>query len=305
MLKTRRFKALNGAKGEYSGIVEKIAIYDDSGKQIDCCVIHTDEEGREYYYPSNPHEKFGLFTDRPKDAIECIRNGFGDAIEGARILGIGIQDVVRFIDREYGENLRQKTIEGWKNAQFAYAVKFCFLNSFSGGRLVCKDKTLMTYNNTRHDILTFETEREASSFIYEVTSKAERYYEEYINLPRTGDSYRDYEEIVKPFFNTIKGQIIDGKESVYWTAFSQVEASKSTGNLQYKMEVVQVLLPESCNQNRLEVNNMEKEKSVKLYWDDLTPEAQQKLLDLMGDNGNYDVHPIATIYGGCRDAEEA
>ena len=50
---------------------------------------------------------------------------------------------------------------------------------------------------------------------------------------------------------------------------------------------------------------MEKEKSVKLYWDDLTPEAQQKLLDLMGDNGNYDVYPIATIYGGCRDAEEA
>ena len=27
MLRTRRFKALNGAKGEYSRIVDKIAIY--------------------------------------------------------------------------------------------------------------------------------------------------------------------------------------------------------------------------------------------------------------------------------------
>lgn len=31
-MKTRRFKALNGAKGKYSRIVDKIAIYDENGK---------------------------------------------------------------------------------------------------------------------------------------------------------------------------------------------------------------------------------------------------------------------------------
>ena len=31
MYRTRRFKALNGAKGEYSRIVGKIAIYDENG----------------------------------------------------------------------------------------------------------------------------------------------------------------------------------------------------------------------------------------------------------------------------------
>lgn len=43
MNRTRRFKALNGAKGEYSRIVDKIAIYDENGKQVDCCVIQTDD----------------------------------------------------------------------------------------------------------------------------------------------------------------------------------------------------------------------------------------------------------------------
>ena len=35
MLKTRRFKDLNGTKGEYSRIVDKIAIYDNNRNQID------------------------------------------------------------------------------------------------------------------------------------------------------------------------------------------------------------------------------------------------------------------------------
>ena len=57
------------------------------------------------------------------------------------------EHVVRFIDREYGEEIRQKTIEGWKDTKFSYGVKFCFLNAFGVGRLVCKNKTLMGYGD--------------------------------------------------------------------------------------------------------------------------------------------------------------
>ena len=32
-----------------------------------------------------------------------------------------------------------------------------------------------------------------------------------------------------------------------------------------------------------------------IFWNDLKPEVQKELLELMGDNGNYDVVPIATI----------
>ncbi len=32
-----------------------------------------------------------------------------------------------------------------------------------------------------------------------------------------------------------------------------------------------------------------------IYWDDLKPETQKELLELMGDNSNFDVIPIATL----------
>ena len=61
MYSTRRFKGLNGAKGEYSRVVDKIAVYDNNGNQIDCCVIQKDKDGREYYCPNNLQDKMGLF----------------------------------------------------------------------------------------------------------------------------------------------------------------------------------------------------------------------------------------------------
>ncbi len=36
-------------------------------------------------------------------------------------------------------------------------------------------------------------------------------------------------------------------------------------------------------------------ETVPVYWNDLTPEKQQELLEALGDNGNYDVHPLAEI----------
>ena len=36
-------------------------------------------------------------------------------------------------------------------------------------------------------------------------------------------------------------------------------------------------------------------KTVEIYWKDITAEKQQEILELLGDNGNYDVFPIAVI----------
>lgn len=35
--------------------------------------------------------------------------------------------------------------------------------------------------------------------------------------------------------------------------------------------------------------------TIEIYWNDLTADKQQELLNALGDNGNYDVFPIATI----------
>lgn len=35
--------------------------------------------------------------------------------------------------------------------------------------------------------------------------------------------------------------------------------------------------------------------SIEIYWDDLTPEKQEEIIETFGDNCNYDVFPIAVI----------
>ena len=231
---------------------KKIAIYDDNDNQIDCAVIHTDDDGREYYYPNNPHNNLGLFTGRIKDAIECIRNGFGDAIQQSHLLGFNMDYVVRYIDREYGESIRQQSIEDWKDTVFAYGVKFSFINSFSDGNLIMKDETLMNpfSGDLYSDILRFDTEEEAQRFIDKVNKKAEEYYEEYIALEKTGNHDYDYNNIFAPFFNKIKGKS-GNRDSIYWEVFSALDTEKEKNKKVYNLEVVQVIVAteEEAKQN--------------------------------------------------------
>ena len=39
-------------------------------------------------------------------------------------------------------------------------------------------------------------------------------------------------------------------------------------------------------------------KQIEIYWDDLTEEKQKEILEILGDNGNFDTFPIATIEYG-------
>ena len=39
----------------------------------------------------------------------------------------------------------------------------------------------------------------------------------------------------------------------------------------------------------------ENRKVVQLYWDDLSVEAKERLLELLGENENYDVFPLAEL----------
>ena len=39
----------------------------------------------------------------------------------------------------------------------------------------------------------------------------------------------------------------------------------------------------------------ENRKVIQLVWDDLSSSAKERLLELFGDNGNYDVFPLAEL----------
>lgn len=34
---------------------------------------------------------------------------------------------------------------------------------------------------------------------------------------------------------------------------------------------------------------------IDIYWQDLTPEKQKEILEIWGDNGNYDVIPMCSL----------
>lgn len=82
--------------------------------------------GKEYFHIDNPYgSKYvksdlvrKLFSGRIKDAVEAIRNGYGDLILTNSFFGIRSEDVIRFVDREVGERVRAEVIKGFKDAKF-------------------------------------------------------------------------------------------------------------------------------------------------------------------------------------------
>lgn len=36
-------------------------------------------------------------------------------------------------------------------------------------------------------------------------------------------------------------------------------------------------------------------ETIPIYWDDLTPQKRAEIYEALGDNGNYDVFPLAEI----------
>ena len=131
--------------------IRKHAIFKDGSRKKP---IHEDEDGREYFevdnwidsdpeliefnYYSRMVDKMRLtFSGRISDAVESIRRGYGDVICVKNLpFGIRTEKVLYFLDREYGENLRQKSLEGWKDTIFKYSLYY-------NGNLV--DKTTLKY----------------------------------------------------------------------------------------------------------------------------------------------------------------
>lgn len=132
MKEFRIARCLDNSKNDIP-MIRKYTIFKDGTPRR---VIETDDEGREYFsvpnwINSDPEmDDFNYcnsikkymkhsFLVKPKDMIESVRKGYGDVM--CRNF-LGIERVLYFLDRDYGESLRKETIEGWKEAKFAYGL---------------------------------------------------------------------------------------------------------------------------------------------------------------------------------------
>ena len=55
------------------------------------------------------------------------------------------------------------------------------------------------------------------------------------------------------------------------------------------------IFPERQSGETMIVVYHENRKVIQLFWDDLSSSAKERLLELLGDNGNYDVFPLAEL----------
>ena len=230
--KMRRFEAVDGINTKNPKLCEKLEITDHLGNMIDCNEIQTDENGYEYIYIHNPYSKRGTFSDCIKDAITCIREGRGDVLCQITVFSFPIDYVRKYIDREYGESLRARSIEGWKNANFGYAVKFTKSNPYTAGSLISVNKERMSIFDDRSNILTFDTKEDAEKFITDVYKLIENTQEEIIAL-----GLKDFEEILHFFNDNVEG----GYDSIYFDIF---ESTYKNNNVIDKsaLKAVQILL---------------------------------------------------------------
>lgn len=138
-------------------------------------IIEKDSKGKEYFTIPNTRVKSFLksFTDRIGDAVDEVVNGNGDAIKYETFLGMNFIDVVYFLDREYGEEMKQKSIEGCQDTKFAWVLKICNFHQY------VKKDGILTYERNDNAIETFNTEEDALERLSKLTDEAYSCIEKY------------------------------------------------------------------------------------------------------------------------------
>lgn len=164
----------------------KFAWNDNGTIRYEIYSVKTDSEGNEYVYVPNPlNAKYlFLFNGRIKDAVEQIRNGLGDCltINDCAVAFLRFNDVIMYLDRKIGDEIKKKSIEGWKDAKFGYSIAGEFKNSLNGPVTFDSDGNPLPYMQWRKPCIFFETEEKAQKQIDIWTEQAKKIGETYNRL---------------------------------------------------------------------------------------------------------------------------
>lgn len=225
-----------------NGIKEFAIFADGSPKKP----IFQDENGNKYFCILNPYaendESFKSYKKRHfynciRDAISVICDGYADAILCRGQDVGGYIHVAKFVDDKVAKEYRDKTLNGWKDTKFAFAVRAGSKNSFSGYVLIAQNgESLSTFSNTMK-YATFETEEDAKTFAESLIEKARGYVQRVANGEYFDAVMDDLQEnegkfsIVNSFFYDLLSEDIQG--------FRNEDKSLS----EYGYEVSQCIIP--------------------------------------------------------------
>lgn len=187
-------------------------------------LIQKDENLKEYFNVPNfrtvTHNPGYLFSYYIKDAAEEILNGIGDVINTSTIFNSifsmtpGSVHVRYYLDREYGESLKRKSIAGWKNTKFCYAIMIYDRQSFNPGYFIDTDydfyvPILSESDNKDKRIMQFENYEDAVKVANSLEEESKRFLDEISKLPRNASAL-EYESVAKLYHNVVRYSSDDG-----------------------------------------------------------------------------------------------
>lgn len=161
-----------------SGEIAEYAIFADGSRRRP---IQTDETYGQYFEVDNELNKEAQtlrrqsYIGRIKDAVDMIKNGNGDCIKSTHIFGSEIIKVVYFVDRKVGDELRQKTLDGWKDTEFGYGIEYGYKGGFGGYSLMNTQLESISAFSKNRKPMVFDSEDNAEAYVLSLIEKAKVY----------------------------------------------------------------------------------------------------------------------------------
>lgn len=176
-------KEFRVAKCMVNGEVKEYAIFADGSRKK---MIQIDEQYGKYFEVDNELNtdcksclRFS-FSGRIKDAVDMIKSGNGDCIKTIQLFGRH-DSLVYFLNRKTGEELRQKSLEGWKDTKFGWAIECGNKNSFSGySMLNKKNERISVFDEDRNPMI-FDTKESADEYIEYLIERSKYYAKRLVN----------------------------------------------------------------------------------------------------------------------------
>lgn len=171
------------AKCLTNGVIKEYAIFEDGSEKKE---ILEDAEYGKYFCVDNELDKremMGIrlksFRGRVEDAYNTILAGNGDALKVSPGF-IRMEKVVYFIDREIGERVRSHFLDGWKDAAFAYEIRFGNMSYMQ----LAEDNTLIFGGAKEKKVKYFETEEDAKKYADMLIELAFKHATDFVNSMR-------------------------------------------------------------------------------------------------------------------------
>ena len=163
--------------------IHEYAIFADGSRKK---VIKNDEKYGKYFEVDNElntdcksYLRFS-YSGRVKDAVDMIKNGNGDCIQSSNFFG-RCDKVIYFLNREIGEELRQKSLDGWKNTKFGYTIECGYKNSFYGYSMLNKKNERISVLGKERTPITFDSKEAANEYIDALIDRARYYAKRLVN----------------------------------------------------------------------------------------------------------------------------